>query len=40
VLCAFEAVPEEREELLGLLGNLGFDYTEETNDPAVRLFLK
>ena len=40
VLCAFEAVPAEREELLGLLGNLGFDYTEETNDPAVRLFLK
>jgi threonine dehydratase len=40
VLCAFEAVPEEREELLGLLRTLGFDYTEETDDPAVRLFLK
>jgi threonine dehydratase len=40
VLCAFEAAPEEREELRGLLRTLGFDHTEETDDPAVRLFLK
>ncbi len=40
VLCAFEAAPGEREELLEKVRTLGFDYTEETDDPAVRLFLK
>jgi len=40
VLCGFEAPPAELEELRALLRTLGFDYSEETGDPAVTLFLK
>jgi threonine dehydratase len=40
VLCGFEAGPEEREALLERVRALGFDYADESENPAVRLFLK
>ena len=40
VLCAFEARAAERADLVARIANLGFTYTDETDDPAVRLFLR
>jgi len=40
VLCGFEATPDERDELLARLASLGFDHSEQSGDPAVRLFLE
>jgi len=40
VLCAFEATPQERGELLERVSSLGFEFTDESENPAVRLFLK
>jgi threonine dehydratase len=40
VLCGFEAAPDERDELLARLASLGFDHSEASGDPAVRLFLE
>ncbi len=40
VLCAFEVPPSERPELAERLADLGFSYVDETDNPAVRLFLR
>jgi threonine dehydratase len=40
VLCAFEAAPDERAELVASLERIGFSYVDETDNPAVRLFLR
>jgi threonine dehydratase len=40
VLCGIEAAADERDELLSRLASLGFDHSEESGDPTVRLFLK
>jgi threonine dehydratase len=39
VLCGLEVPPAERGELRERLGQIGFAYTDETENPAVRLFL-
>ncbi|HZR83559.1 MAG TPA: threonine ammonia-lyase, biosynthetic [Candidatus Binatia bacterium] len=39
VLCGLEVPPAERAELRARLDGLGFRYTEETENPAGRLFL-
>ncbi len=40
VLCGFEVPPAEKPELLERFRQLGFDWTEETDDPAARLFIR
>jgi threonine dehydratase len=40
VLCGFEVPVAERPELHARLARLGFDWTEETDNPAARLFLR
>ena len=40
VLCAFEATPQERGELLERVSSLGFEFSDESENPAVRLFLR
>jgi threonine dehydratase len=39
VLCGFEVPPAERPSLRERLDRLGFPYREESDNPAVRLFL-
>ena len=39
VLCGFEAPPAERPELVKRLADLGFRHSDETQNPAARLFL-
>jgi threonine dehydratase len=40
VLCAFEVPPAERGDLIARLNEVGFTWTDETDNPAVRLFLR
>jgi len=40
VLCGFEVPAAERPELHARLARLGFEWTDETNNPAARLFLR
>jgi threonine dehydratase len=40
VLCGLEVPDGERGELRGRLDALGFSYTEETDNPAARFFLR
>jgi threonine dehydratase len=40
VLCGFEVPAEQRGELLARLARLGFEWVDETNNPAARLFLR
>jgi threonine dehydratase len=40
VLCGFEVAPAERDELRSRLDRLGFEYTDETDNPAGRFFLR
>lgn len=40
VLCGFEVPAPERPDLLARFEQLGFDWAEETDDPAARLFLR
>ncbi len=40
VLCGFEVPAAERPELHARLAHLGFEWTDETNNPAARLFLR
>lgn len=40
VLCGFEVPPAERPGLLARLERLGFAHTDETGNPAARLFLR
>ena len=40
VLCGFEVPVAERPELHARLARLGFDWTDETDNPAARLFLR
>jgi len=40
VLVGFEVPPDERAELRARLDALGFSYTEQTDDPAGRFFLR
>ena len=39
VLAAFEVPPEERSELQAFLDGLGYPYTPEPDNEAIRLFL-
>jgi len=39
VFCGLEVPPDERPALREWLGRLGFDYREESDNPAARLFL-
>jgi threonine dehydratase len=39
VFCGLEVPPGERPALREWLGRLGFDYREESANPAARLFL-
>jgi len=39
VLCGFEVPPAERDELRARLDQLGFEYADESSNPAGRLFL-
>jgi len=40
VLCGFEVPPAERADLRERLAQLGFEHTDETENPAARLFLR
>jgi hypothetical protein len=40
VLCGFEVPAEQRGELLARFARLGFEWVDETNNPAARLFLR
>lgn len=40
VLCGFEVPAGERPELLARLARLGFEWVDETDNPAARLFLR
>jgi threonine dehydratase len=40
VLCAFEVPPAEHAELIARLNEVGFTWADETDNPAVRLFLR
>jgi threonine dehydratase len=40
VLCGFEVPAGERSELLARLARLGFEWVDETENPAARLFLR
>ncbi len=40
VLTGIQVPPAENEEFQSFLDRLGYDYTEETDNPACRLFLK
>ena len=40
VLVGVEVPPDERAELRARLDALGFSYTEQTDDPAGRFFLR
>jgi len=39
VLCGLEVPPDERDELRARLDRIGFEYSDETDDPAGRFFL-
>jgi threonine dehydratase len=40
VVCGFEVPTEQRGALLARLGHLGFEWVDETDNPAARLFLR
>jgi len=39
VLAGVQVAPEDAARFAGYLGELGYVYTEETDNPAYRMFL-